>query len=87
MLASFWRGRGRKHIEPGRQKTGGKLRSSTSTASETRPPACHSEQQQPALSKVTLLSESNRPDWKWGTTEGGSEPSDRISSSVGSDTK
>lgn len=41
----------------------------------------------PTLSKVTLDSESNRPDWKCGTTEGGSEPSDRISSSVGSDTK
>lgn len=40
-----------------------------------------------ALSKVTLDSESKRPDWKWGTTAGGSEPSDRISSSVGSDTK
>jgi hypothetical protein len=39
------------------------------------------------LSKDTLVRESNKPDWKWGTTLGGSEPRDRISSSVGSDTK
>ena len=39
------------------------------------------------LSKVTLVRESNRPDWKCGTTEGGSDPRDRISSSVGSLTK
>lgn len=40
-----------------------------------------------ALSKVTDVRESNRPDWKCGTTADGSEPSDRISSSVGSLTK
>ena len=39
------------------------------------------------LSKVTAVRLSNRPDWKWGTTLGGSLPRDRISSSVGSDTK
>jgi hypothetical protein len=39
------------------------------------------------LSNVTLVSESNRPDWKCGTTDGGSEPSDKISSRVGSETK
>ena len=39
------------------------------------------------LLNVTLVRLSNRPDWKCGTTLGGSEPSDRISSSVGSDTK
>jgi hypothetical protein len=39
------------------------------------------------LSKVTLLRESKSPDWKCATTAAGSDPSDRISSSVGSLTK
>ena len=39
------------------------------------------------LSNVTLVTESNRPLWKCGVTIAGSEPSDRISSSVGSETK
>ena len=39
------------------------------------------------LSKVTSVRESKRPDWKCGVTDCGSDPSDRISSSVGSETK
>ena len=39
------------------------------------------------LSNVTSVSESNKPLWKCGVTACGSLPSDKISSSVGSETK
>ena len=42
---------------------------------------------QGTLSNVTLERESKRPLWKCGTTDGGSLPRLRISSSVGSLTK
>ena len=41
----------------------------------------------PLLSNASDASESNSPDWKCCATALGSEPCDRISSSVGSDTK
>ena len=40
-----------------------------------------------ALSNVTVARESNRPLWKWCCTAAGSEPRERISRRVGSDTK
>ena len=65
-------------------------RASTGRSKGTRSPCelcMASMRPRSAASKVTPASESKRPDWKCGTTLGGSLPSERISSSVGSDTK